>query len=108
MKNADHLRAEKSSSVEILNLPLKLRDNSLHNKVQKRQHTCASLPEQGKGFGAATGDERHLDALPPDLVPVQTADGAYGLSQAEHLDGGLQLIVSMGAQLHSFHLGKSY
>lgn len=41
---------------------------------------CASLPEQGKGFVAATSDERHLDALAPDLVTVQTADGTYGLS----------------------------
>lgn len=38
------------------------------------------LPEQGKRFVAATGDERHLNALSPNLITVQTTDGTYGLS----------------------------
>lgn len=78
MKNADYLRAEKDWSVENLNL-LKIRYISLHNKVQKGQ-MCASLPEQGKGFVAATSDERHLNALSPNLITVQSADSTYGLS----------------------------
>lgn len=39
-----------------------------------------SLPEQGQGFVAAASDERNLNALSPNLITVQTTDGAYGLS----------------------------
>lgn len=42
--------------------------------------TCVGLPEQGKGFVAATSDERHMNALSPNLITVQTANGTYGLS----------------------------
>lgn len=47
------------------------------------------VPEQGKRFVVAAGDQRHLDAFAADLVAVQAAYSAYGLSQVGHLDGGL-------------------
>lgn len=62
------------------------------------------VPEQGQRFVAAAGDQGHLNAFASDLVTVQAADGTDGLSQVRHLDGGLQLIICVRAELHSFHL----
>lgn len=66
-----------------------------------------NVPEHGKRFAAATGDQRHLNALASNLVTVQTTDSADCLLQGQHLNCGLQLIVSVGAKLHSFHLDKT-
>lgn len=94
------------SVLESGNFCLKLLGKIIHCTKSRTTNVCVRLPEQGKRFVAAAGDERHLDALSPDLITVQTTDGTDGLAQAEHLDGGLQLIVSMGAELHIFHLEK--
>ncbi len=67
----------------------------------------SAVPEHGKGFVAATGDQRHLNALASNLITVQATNGTYGLLQGQHLDCGLQLIVCVGAKLHSFHLDKT-
>lgn len=69
MKNADYLRAGKFK----LLFETLTKDRTLRTK-------CVRVPEQGKRFVAATSDERHLNALPPNLIPVQTTDGTYGLS----------------------------
>lgn len=66
-----------------------------------------SVPEQGKRFVVTTGDQRHLNAFASNLVAVQAADSGYGLSQVGHLDGGLQLIISVRAKINSFHLDKT-
>jgi len=49
-----------------------------------------------------------VDALASDLVAVQSADGADGLLHRHHLDGGLELVVCVGAQLHTFHLDHTH
>lgn len=57
----------------------------LQRRIQCRpkfKNKCmrARLPEERKGFVVATSDERHLNALSPNLITVQTTDGTYGLS----------------------------
>lgn len=42
---------------------------------------CLTVPEHGKGFVVATGDQRHLNAFATDLITVKAADGTYGLLQ---------------------------
>lgn len=42
---------------------------------------CSTVPEHGKGFVVATGDQRHLYALATDLITVKATDGTYGLLQ---------------------------
>lgn len=69
--------------------------------------SCWFVPEQGQRFVAAAGDQGHLNALASDLVTVQAAHSTNRLSQVRHLDGGLQLIISVRTELHRFHLDKA-
>ena len=67
-----------------------------------------SLPENSEGLIVGTGEERHLYAFAANLVAVQRSDGPDGLLQGAHLDGGLQLVVCVGTQLHTLHLNTHY
>lgn len=39
----------------------------------------SSVPEHGKGFAAAAGDQRHLNALASYLITVQSTDSTDDL-----------------------------
>lgn len=86
------------------------------NKTGTREQsklTCTTegamfqLPEHGKRFVAAASNQRHLNALSSNLVTVKATDCTDCLLQRQHVNRSLQLIIGVGAELHSFHLDKT-
>lgn len=65
------------------------------------------VPEHDKELVAAPGDEGDMDALAAYLVTVEAADSTDGLLQRKHLDRGLQLVVSVGAKVHTLYLDQT-